>query len=165
MKYSCDTCKTAFHFKKQLHYHLVWSPTCGLLKGMGVDDKFEIRSPGDSSVLEIKKEIIDKKASDNLSIVRLNVTSEISIVLVNCENLVDTDLFVKRTKRSRCGICAACEIHTDCSSCVMCCKKQNLLSNLNYKDPCERSKATPIRPCVKRQCINPIFNVSKATIY
>ena len=164
MKYSCDSCKVTFHFKKQLHYHLIWSQSCGLFKELGVSDHFEICTSRDSLVSNMKQEVNQrsKKVNENLSIVRLNVTQKTSIILVNCENLVDKAIFIKRSKRSKCGICAPCEISADCLSCTVCNKKRDIL----VKPVTEGSYNTiqkgfpPVRTCMKRKCIYPIFNVS-----
>ena len=145
---------------------MIWSQTCGLFKGLGViGDNFEICSSKDSLVSKMKQEVNQKRnkiVNENLSIIRLNVTHKTSIILVNCENLVDKEIFIKRSKRSKCGICVACEISTDCLSCTVCNKKQDMLAKLGDEKSYNNSQkgAPPVRICMKRKCINPIFNVS-----
>merc|ERR1712080_250878 len=103
-----------------------------------------------------------QKVIDKLSIVRLNVTEKTSIILVNCENLRDKEFYVKRSKRTKCGICVSCELAADCLSCVVCKKHQNYILQRCRQHPTkDNNKSTsPERNwrCLKRRCIYRIFN-------
>ena len=170
--YSCDTCRASFHFKKDLHRHLIWSQTCGILKGLESDEKFEICTSRDSLVSKVKQEVNergksknDKNLNEKLSVVRLNVTEKTSIILVNCENMLDKEFYVKRSKRSKCGICSGCELTSDCLTCSVCNKSQAVIGHscqeLTMESSVNSQKTTSsFRKCLKRKCINPIFNVS-----
>ena len=85
--YSCDTCAAAFHFKKQLQHHLIWSQMCGILKGLegvcSTDSTDSLVSKMKREANEQKRMSHEQKVIDKLSIVRLNVTEKTSIILVN----------------------------------------------------------------------------------
>lgn len=166
--YSCDTCAASFHFKKQLHHHLIWSEICGILKGLegvcSTDSTDSVVSKMKHEANENKTMSDDPKVIEKLSIVRLNVTEKTSIILVNCENLLDKEFYVKRSKRSKCGICVSCELAADCTSCVVCKKHQNYIPQRcrQHKTNDNNKSTSSVRNwrCLKRKCIYPIFNVS-----
>ena len=166
--YSCDTCAASFHFKKKLHHHLIWSKMCGILKGLegvcSTDSTDSLVSKIEQEANEQKRMSDDQNVIENLSIVRLNVTEKTSIILVNCENLLDKEFYEKRSKRSKCGFCVSCELVADCMNCVVCKKHQNCIPQRcrQHKNADDDKATSPSRNwrCSKRKCIYPIFNVS-----
>ena len=141
---------------------MVWSETCGILKGFEGNNNFGICTSRDSKLVSKMKHAEHKKDTESLSIVRLNVTEKTSIILVNCENLLDQDLYVKRSKRSKCGICSGCELGSDCLSCAVCSKRQESLDEAYKRSSTTHNSkgSNHVTSCIKRKCINPIFNVS-----
>jgi hypothetical protein len=114
VKYQCSKCQDTFHFQRQLEEHSLWSEKCGT-----ICDKT------DGSVSPIKDAAGSSRyMSEKPSIVRVNADDK-SIVGINCDNLVDEKIFTKRSKRSRCGICAGCERISNCNECKSCLKKSS----------------------------------------
>ena len=168
MIYSCGACKSSFHFKKQLHQHQIWSPSCGILKGFEGRDNLDVYKSSDPLVGGVKQEInnVEIKHPENpSSIVRLNVTEKTSIILVNCENLLDNEFYVKRSKKSKCGICNGCEALSDCMQCEVCYQNHDILDT-EYQGISSTTRLieSEVNPsfgiCIQRRCVNPIFNVS-----
>ena len=116
----------------------------------------------------VKQEInnVEIKHPENpSSIVRLNVTEKTSIILVNCENLLDNEFYVKRSKKSKCGICNGCEALSDCMQCEVCYQNHDILEKeyhgISSTTCLIESEANPsFGICIQRRCVNPIFNVS-----
>ena len=71
----------------------------------------------------------------NSSMVRLNTKSSF-VIGVNCEQLANQEVFIKRSKRSKCGICSGCESLFDCAG---------------QCTPCRTNKP---RQCQLKQCHN-----------
>ena len=120
-QYNCSKCNEYFHFRSKLDHHLNWSESCGSIR-----DK------------------IGSNPSSKSPMVRLN-TNDSSIIGINCNEIVDKTVFVKRKKRSKCGICCACEVRQNCGKC----------------GPCSRK--TKKSRCVLRKCLNliPQYDVKK----
>lgn len=126
VQHQCSQCQEVFHFKKQLQEHLLWSTTCG--KVTQESGNWPISSgPG------------ERYLKDKPSMVRLNISQAKSVVALNCENLIDQQIFSRRSKKSRCGLCVGCEVESDCGTCKNC------------------SNPSKVRICEAKKCSNRIF--------
>ncbi len=125
VRHRCEQCKEIFHFRRQLSEHLVWSTTCGSMRG-----RAEMPRTATAS----------RYLPDKPSVVKVRLDKERVVVGVNCNRLMDGDSFVKRKKRTRCGICESCELVSDCQNCAVC---------LSAEDGQKRRQL-----CLRRKCHN-----------
>ena len=99
INHKCDKCGQSFRFRKRLAEHLSWSDGCGSIR-----EKVGFDVPSKSKM------------------VRLN-TEHSYVVGVNCQEMADEKVFVKKKKKVRCGLCAGCELTENCGNCNPCLKK------------------------------------------
>lgn len=119
-KYSCSTCQESFKSRSSINEHHIWDPICGTLASKRSDD-------------------IDAD-KDNRNVVKIIINKEMSVVGVNCNELIDNEVFEKRARKSRCGLCYNCTSSESCGKCKTCSKK---FSDLK-------------QPCQKLSCHNPV---------
>lgn len=136
VRYQCEQCQQVFHFRKQLKDHSVWSETCGTVTDKAGSEQQSLVQQQEG------EEVQQRYMKEKPSMVRLNISRDTSVVGVNCENLIDTNVFAKRKKRARCGICKGCEKTADCQVCKNCCT----------------TKGQRKRTCEQRQCINLVYH-------
>ncbi len=129
VKHHCTKCQQVFHFKRQLHEHCLWSSTCGAMR-----DKAPPSMPPEGSD---RLRYLDE--GHKASMVRLNVTQHQSVVGINCQELIDPEVFDKKKKRARCGLCDGCSREEDCGTCSKC----------RCKDVRGKSSA-----CDRKKCMN-----------
>eukprot|EP00092_Neocalanus_flemingeri_P017433 GFUD01018857.1.p1 GENE.GFUD01018857.1~~GFUD01018857.1.p1 ORF type:complete len:357 (+),score=80.60 GFUD01018857.1:36-1073(+) len=122
-KYKCENCQAAFKSRSALNEHHIWDSVCGTLASREGDDIEETVVDGDRSIVKI---IISKDAS---------------VVGVNCNQLLDKEVFEKKLRRTRCGLCFNCTSTESCGRCKVC---------INL------TKTSSKQICLKRSCNNPI---------
>ena len=69
-KYKCNNCQTEFKSKKDVNRHHVWDPVCGTFGEEPNEKKF----------------------------VKIAVSSELSVIGVNCQELIDENILEKRAR-------------------------------------------------------------------
>ena len=122
-KYKCNNCQATFKSRNGINDHHIWDNVCGTLASK------ESEEP----------QII--KAENDRSIVKIIISKEMSVVGVNCNELLDKELFEKRPRKTRCGLCFNCTSVETCGKCKVCI---NVSSNSSKQI------------CLKRSCNNPI---------
>jgi len=132
-KYKCNNCQATFKSRSSINDHHIWDNICGTLASKEADESQIIKTENDRSIVKI---IISK---------------EMSVVGVNCNELLDKELFEKRPRKTRCGLCFNCTSVETCGKCKVCTK----LSSNSSK-----------QICLKRSCNNPIelFELKKGNV-
>merc|ERR1719347_393500 len=132
-KYRCNNCEATFKSRSGINDHHIWDSVCGTLSS---------RESNEPQCI---------KAENNQSVVKIIISKEVSVVGVNCNELLDKEVFVKRPRKTRCGLCFNCTSVENCGKCKVCTK---LCS--------ESSRQT----CLKRSCNNPIelFELKKGDV-
>jgi len=113
-KYQCSKCLKTFKSKYSINDHLNWDSVCGNL--------------GDQNVQQ--------------NLVKIVINKEMSVLGVNCNELIDDNSFDKRKRKTRCGVCYNCSLELDCGECKYCQSNQQ--------------SARLKQVCVKRGCLNPV---------
>jgi len=113
-KYQCSKCDKMFKSKHSINDHLNWDSVCGNL--------------GDQNVKQ--------------NLVKIVINKEMSVLGVNCNELIDDNSFDRRKRKTRCGVCYNCCLELDCGECKYCRSNQQ--------------SATLKQVCVKRGCLNPV---------
>jgi len=122
-KYKCSNCQAIFKSRSSVNEHHVWDSVCGTLASKESDETQIIKKENDRSIVKI---IISK---------------EMSVVGVNCNELLDKEVFEKRRRKTRCGLCFNCTSVESCGKCKVCVNLSQNSSN---------------QICLKRSCNNPI---------
>ena len=81
-KYRCNNCDKSFKSKKAINSHINWDKTCGSLGEHG----------------------------EKQSLVKICINKDMSVLGVNCNDLIDQQVFTKRTRKTRCGVCYNCSL-------------------------------------------------------
>ena len=110
VQFKCPKCDETFHFRSKLDHHMTWSYSCGTI-------------PDTVGITPIRSQMIC-----------LN-TEETSVIGINCEELVDENIFTKRKRNGKCGICSKCEVSVNCEKCSAC-------------------ESKPKKRCLQRRCVN-----------
>ena len=111
-KYRCLTCDKTFRSKSAVNDHHSWDSVCGNLG--------------------------DQNQKQNL--VKLVINPEISVLGVNCQQLIDQNIFEKQVRKTRCGVCYNCSIEPDCGKCKICLSDKHSTKQI----------------CLKKSCLNPV---------
>ena len=133
-KYKCNTCQAAFKSRSSVNDHHIWDSICGTLAS---------RESAETENIKIE--------SKDRNIVKIIISKEMSVVGVNCNELLDKELFQKRPRKTRCGLCFNCTSVDNCGKCKVCLNLLNTSSN---------------QICLKRSCNNPIelFELKKGQV-
>ena len=81
-KYKCNNCDKNFKSKKAINNHINWDKHCGSLGDHG----------------------------EKQSMVKISINKDMSVLGVNCNDLIDQQVFAKRTRKTRCGVCYNCSL-------------------------------------------------------
>ena len=91
-KYICDNCGQGFKSKRLINEHMSWDIDCGNL--------------GDQNMKQ--------------SLVKIKINNEMSVLGVNCNDMIDNTVFERQCRKTRCGVCYNCSVQSDCGQCKIC---------------------------------------------
>lgn len=140
VRHRCDKCQGAFRFKRQYQEHRLWSPSCGSMAAAVAGDDV-VEEPGCGRYL-------GQRAP---SVVRLAVSGGQSVVGINCRELLDPAVFVRKGRRRvRCGMCDGCTAEENCGRCAPCSRR------LSAPGPGGGGRAAgrAVQGCEGRRCMN-----------
>ena len=123
-KFKCVNCQEAFKSRSAVNEHHIWDRVCGTLASEERDTLVE-----------------ETEGGGDKSIVKIIISKDMSVVGVNCNQLLDEEVFEKRSRRTRCGLCFNCTLTENCGKCKVC---------MNF------SKTSSKQLCLKRSCNKPI---------
>ena len=86
-KYKCNNCQAPFKSRSSINDHHIWDSVCGTLASKEVDSTEN-----------------NKASGDGRNIVKIIISKEMSVVGVNCNELLDKEVFKKRPRKTRCGL-------------------------------------------------------------
>jgi len=110
-KYKCPNCEETFKSKIAINKHYMWDKTCGTLA--------------------------QKDVSDLDSVVRIDLSQDVSVLGLNCKELLSDEVFEKKARRQKCGVCFSCHADQNCGDCSAC------------KSECDEKVK---RKCLRRIC-------------
>ena len=101
-----------FRSKAAVTDHMNWDSICGNL--------------GDQNVKQ--------------DVVKIAINKDMTVLGVNCSELIDRAVFERRQRRTRCGVCWGCGLEADCGACRV----------------CAGGGGRRRTQCVKRSCLTPV---------
>ena len=112
-----------FRSRKDINKHHVWDSVCGTLADQETETSERLHGEGGTT-------------GDAKSVVKIVISREVSVVGVNCNELLDKEMFRKRARKTRCGLCYNCTSVKDCGKCKGC--------------------RRPVPLCLNRKCHKPV---------